>query len=194
MRSVALGWYLSARSLTANHCSASSAGARCGDRESGFSQKPKIGRRGTCVPRRHTHVIAALSATPCSSSRNRSSLSCRRSPARLWHPRSGTRPRSTRTGTQHTRRCLSRSSRSSHRRGSHGWGRHRSRLRRARGPVPPREGNCSWENPLCMRKSNRSHHVTTCERGKAGWRSTQFRQTPKRIRAGRIGMARERAA
>ena len=193
MRSAALGSYSSARSLTANRCLASSAGVRCGDRETWLPQKK--GRRGTCVvPRRHTHVIAAPSAKPCSSSRNRSSLSCSRSPARLWHPRSGTRPRSTRTGTQHTRRCPSRSSRSSRRRGSHGWGRHRSRLRRAQGPVPPREGNCSWKNPLCMRKLNRSHHVTTCERGKAGWRSTQFRQTPKRIRAGRIGMARERAA
>lgn len=51
------------------------------------------------------------------------------------------------------------------------------------------------EKPLCMmKKLNRSRHVTTCERGKARGRSIQFRQTPKRIRTGRIGMASESAS
>ena len=51
------------------------------------------------------------------------------------------------------------------------------------------------EKPLCMmKKLNRSRHVTTCERGKARGRSIQFRQTPKRIRTGRIGMASDSAS
>jgi len=48
-------------------------------------------------------------------------------------------------------------------------------------------------NHLLMWKLNRSIHVTTCDRGEAGRtrRSIQFRQTPNRIRAGRIGTASE---
>jgi hypothetical protein len=78
---------------------------RCGDHESRFSREK--GRREPCVPRRHTRFTDAASATSCNSSLNRSSLNCVSSPARLWHHPSGSRPRSTRTGTRHARRSQS---------------------------------------------------------------------------------------
>lgn len=135
-------------------------------------------------PPRQLHP--SRSAATCGSSRIRSNL-----PARPVHRPSGTRRRSTRRCTSHTCRCPPHSSRSSHTGDSRHFDCLRLQPRRARGPARPRERNWSWHIFLCIGKLNRSLHVTTCERGGSQRaHPIQFRQTPKRIRGGRIGTPR----
>lgn len=169
------------------------------------SCKKKGGGRPTPSAARPT-AVRWPAATWCSSP-NHSNPPARH-PRRWW----GTRRHSTRRCSVRTCRCPSRSSCSSHTSGNRRPACRWLRAKRARGPASPRQTDCSWKISLvlvqttesitprhdgCTRGSRWSRRALPRRLEMAGQgrerRSTQFRQTPKRIRGGRIGMPRETA-